>query len=68
MPDPGTCQVCDKTLNPLSVKRGATRCKSCAAKARGMPPALHVTGGKARAAQLAEQARLARLAQERGLG
>lgn len=71
MPDPTQaecCIICGAPLSAISVKRSIQRCRSCAAKARGMPDTLHRAGGQARAAQLAEQKRLAELAREAGLG
>jgi ribosomal protein L37AE/L43A len=53
MPEPTLCSVCHVApLSPISVKRGITRCRSCAAKARGLSTEHQRRAGQARGAQL----------------
>jgi ribosomal protein L37AE/L43A len=53
MPAPTYCSVCHTaSLSPISVKRGITRCRSCAAKARGLSTEHQRRAGQARGAQL----------------
>jgi hypothetical protein len=47
------CTICRiAPLSPISVKRGISRCRSCAAKARGMDIEHQRRAGQARGAQL----------------
>jgi ribosomal protein L37AE/L43A len=53
MPEPPRCAVCHTApLSPISVKRGIRRCRSCAAKARGLSTEHQRRAGQARGAQL----------------
>lgn len=71
------CVDCGAPLHPRTVKRGRTRCRSCAAKARQAPPEATRFGGdpaltqravRRRLEVAAESKRLAQLAREAGLG